>query len=139
MLWESRPVAYYAWSGVEQQSNSTQIFRAISFLYALTGSFDAPGGSVVFPSVPTPNVAGIELSTPEQRGLPLELTDRPLGGSRSEWVTSDEVYRAIMEQRPYAVRGLVGFGANLLLAHADVHRGRDALTALDFYVTRTSS
>src|SRR6185312_16135608 len=31
-------------------------------------------------------------------------------------------------------RGLVGFGANLLLAHADGRRGRDALAALDFYV-----
>jgi anaerobic selenocysteine-containing dehydrogenase len=29
---------------------------------------------------------------------------------------------------------LVGFGANLLLAHADVRRGREALEALDFYV-----
>jgi anaerobic selenocysteine-containing dehydrogenase len=32
------------------------------------------------------------------------------------------------------VRGLVGFGANLLVAHADVQRGRAALAALDFYV-----
>jgi anaerobic selenocysteine-containing dehydrogenase len=44
------------------------------------------------------------------------------------------MYRAIMEQQPYSVRGLVGFGANLLLAHADGHRGREALAALDFYV-----
>jgi len=51
-----------------------------------------------------------------------------------EWVTTDEVYGAILERRPYAVRGLVGFGANLLLAHADVNRGRAALKALDFYV-----
>src|SRR5439155_1430528 len=52
LLWQSRPVAYYAWSGVEQQSNATQIFRTISMLYALTGSFDARGGNVLFPSVP---------------------------------------------------------------------------------------
>ena len=32
------------------------------------------------------------------------------------------------------MRGLVGFGANLLLSHADSLRGRDALAALDFYV-----
>jgi anaerobic selenocysteine-containing dehydrogenase len=36
--------------------------------------------------------------------------------------------------RPYAVRGLVGFGANLLLSHANGHRGREAPKALDFYV-----
>jgi len=134
LLWESRPVAYYAWSGVEQQSNATQIFRAISLVYALTGSFDTQGGNVMFPAVPTVNVAGEELLSPEQRARSLGLPDRPLGGSRWEWVTTDEVYRAILEQRPYAVRGLVGFGANLLLAHADVRRGREALAALDFYV-----
>src|SRR5262249_46751096 len=25
LLWEARPVAFYAWSGIEQQSNATQI------------------------------------------------------------------------------------------------------------------
>ena len=49
LLWEARPVAYYAWSGVEQQTNATQTARAIAQLYALTGSFDAPGGNVLFP------------------------------------------------------------------------------------------
>ena len=134
LLWESRPVSYYAWSGVEQQSNATQIFRAISMLYALTGSFDVQGGNVLFPSVPTANVAGDELLSAEQLARALGRPERPLGPSRWGWVTTDEVYRGILEQRPYAVRGLVGFGANLLLAHADVRRGRQALAALDLYV-----
>jgi anaerobic selenocysteine-containing dehydrogenase len=134
LLWESRPVAFYAWSGVEQQSNATQIFRAMSVLYALTGSFEAKGGNVLFPSVPAANVAGDELLSPEQLARSLGVQDRPLGPSRWGWVTTDELYRGILEQRPYAVRGLVGFGANLLLAHGDVRRGREALTALDFYV-----
>ncbi len=134
LLWESRPVAFYAWSGVEQQSNATQIFRAMSVLYALTGSFEAKGGNVLFPSVPAANVAGDELLSPEQLARSLGVQDRPLGPSRWGWVTTDELYRGIQEQRPYAVRGLVGFGANLLLAHGDVRRGREALTALDFYV-----
>ena len=134
MLWESRPVSYYAWSGVEQQSNATQIFRAISMLYALTGSFEAQGGNVLFPSAPAANVAGDELLSAEQLARALGRQERPLGPARWGWVTTDEVYRGILEQHPYAVRGLVGFGANLLLAHADVRRGREALTALDFYV-----
>jgi anaerobic selenocysteine-containing dehydrogenase len=134
LLWEARPVAYYAWSGVEQQTNTTQIYRAISFLYALTGSFDGPGGNVLLPGVPSRDIAGLELSSPDQRKRALGLSQRPLGPSIGEWVSTDEVYRAILEQDPYPVRGLVGFGANLLMAHADVRRGRDALAALDFYV-----
>src|SRR5262249_31719648 len=134
LLWESRPAAYYSWSGVEQQTGATQIARAISTLYALTGSFDAPGGNVQFPSVSSPNVAGDEYLAPEQRAKALGLSERPIGPSRTQWVSTDDLYRAVLEQRPYAVRGLVGFGANLLLAHADVQRGRAALAKLDFYV-----
>ena len=134
LLWEWRPVASYAWSGIEQQSNATQIFRAIGLLYALTGSFDAPGGNVQFPSVPTANVMGDELMPAAQLERSLGWIDRPLGPSRWGWVTTDEVYRGILEHHPYAVHGLVGFGANLLLAHADARRGREALAALDFYV-----
>jgi len=134
LLWEARPVAYYSWSGVEQQTSSTQIARAISFLYALTGSFDAPGGNVLFAAAPAPNVTGDELLSPAQRAKALGLAERPLGPSRTQWVTTDELYRAILDHQPYAVRGLVGFGANLLLAHAGVVRGRDALRQLEFYV-----
>jgi anaerobic selenocysteine-containing dehydrogenase len=134
LLWEARPVAYNAWSGLEMQSNATQIARAIGLLYALTGSFDAKGGNVIFPAVPTGDVSGNELMTEEQRALALGLPERPLGPGRFQHVTSEEIYRGILEQQPYAVRGLVGFGANLLLSHADGLRGREALGALDFYV-----
>lgn len=134
LLWESRPVAYYAWSGVEQQSSATQIARAIAFLYTLTGSFDAPGGNVLFAAVPAPNVLGEDLLSAPQRARTLGLADRPIGPASGEIVTTDELYRAILERRPYAVRGFVDFGANFLVSHASVRRGREALAALDFYV-----
>jgi anaerobic selenocysteine-containing dehydrogenase len=134
LLWEARPVAYYAWSGVEQHTNVTQFARALSLLYTLTGSFDAPGGNVQFPGVPSAPVTGEELISREQRARALGLGERPLGPSVAEHVTTDEFYRAILEDRPYPVRGLVGFGANLLLSHSDSLRGRAALAALDFYV-----
>jgi anaerobic selenocysteine-containing dehydrogenase len=134
MLWASRPVAYYAWSGVEQQTNATQISRAIGQLYALTGCLDSPGGNVLFTPVQAPSVEGRELLPPEQRTKALGLLERPLGPARWGFVTSGDVYRAIVEREPYPVRGIVGFGANLVMAHADTRRGRDALAALDFYV-----
>jgi len=133
-LWESRPVAYYAWSGVEQHSDATQIVRAIAQLYALTGSFDQRGGNVLFPSAPSNAVAGDNLLSATQRAKALGLSERPLGPSRWEFVTSDEFYTAALESRPYQVRGLVGFGANMVIANADSRRGRDALASLDFYV-----
>jgi anaerobic selenocysteine-containing dehydrogenase len=134
LLWESRPVGYYAWSGVEQHADATQTARAIAQLHALTGSFDVRGGNVLFPSAPSNPIAGADLLPAAQRAKALGLARRPLGASRWEFVTSDDLYTGILESRPYRVRGIVGFGANLLVAQADGKRGRDALAALDFYV-----
>ena len=89
---------------------------------------------MLFSAVPAANVMGFELMPAGQQAKALGLQERPLGPSRWGFVTSDEVYRGILEQQPYGVHGLVGFGANLLLAHADALRGREALAKLDFYV-----
>ena len=133
-LWDSRPAAYYAWSGVEQQSDATQIARAIGILYALTGSLDLPGGNVSFAAVPSNGISGDDLLPEPQRRKALGVLDRPLGPARWEFVTSGDIYTAALEGRPYRVRGLVGFGSNLLVAHADGRRGREALGSLDFHV-----
>jgi len=42
----------------------------------------------------------------EQRARTLGLLERPLGPARWQFVTTDELYRAILEQRPYPVRAL---------------------------------
>lgn len=116
------------------QSNATQIVRAIGLLYALTGNFDAPGGNVLFAAVPTNDVTRSGLPPMDNEGRNLGVGERPLGPGRWLHTTSDEVYSGILDGDPYPVRGLVGFGANLLLAHANVSRGRKALAALNFYV-----
>jgi anaerobic selenocysteine-containing dehydrogenase len=134
LLFASRPVSYYVWTGIDQHTNATQTCRAITLLYALTGSFDAPGGNVLFPKVPTPDLTGREYLSPTQRAKALGLPARPLGLPHYGWITSHDLYRAILEGTPYAVRGLVGFRANLLVSHADPGRAYAALKALQFCV-----
>jgi anaerobic selenocysteine-containing dehydrogenase len=133
-LWHSRPLAFYIWSGVEQHSGATQTVRAINQLYALTGCLDAPGGNVLFASVPTNRIDGIELLRPEQRAKAIGVRQRPLGPARFEFVTGEDFYTAALEGHPDRARGLVNFGANLVMAHGDSARGRDALAALEFFV-----
>jgi anaerobic selenocysteine-containing dehydrogenase len=134
LLWQHRPVAHYTWTGLEQQSNATQTDRAIAVLHALTGSLDTPGGNVHFAQVPLNDVSGNELRDAAQWQKALGLAARPLGMGRSGWILSDDLYRAIIEARPYRVRALVGFGLNLLLSHADAARGAEALRHLEFQV-----
>ena len=134
LLWHHRPVAYYTWTGLEQHSNATQTARAHAILHALTGSIDVPGGNVHLAQVPVNDVSGVELRPPGQWRKALGRTERPLGPAAAGWVASDDLYRAILDGAPYRVRGLVGFGANLLLSHADAARGAAALRSLEFHV-----
>ncbi|WP_103343092.1 molybdopterin-containing oxidoreductase family protein [Amycolatopsis sp. CA-126428] len=134
LLWEARPVAFYTWSGLEQHSNATQTVRAIAQLYALTGCLDVPGGNVLFTPVPANPVDGMPLLSAGQRAKAIGVAERPLGPARFEFVTGEDFYRAALDGVPYRARALVNFGANLVLAHGDSARGRDALGALDFFV-----
>jgi anaerobic selenocysteine-containing dehydrogenase len=133
LIWHSRPASYYAWSGHEQHANVTQTARAMSLLYALTGSFDKPGGNVLLAAPPAAPVTGQELPAAQRMAPALGLAERPLGPARWGFFATRDLYHAIREQEPYPVRAVVGFGANMLLAHADGEPGREALAALDFY------
>ena len=82
LIWHARPVSYYAWSGHEQHANVTQTARAISLLYALTGSFDQPGGNVLLAAAPAAPITGDDLPSAKAMGPTLGLPERPLGPAR---------------------------------------------------------
>jgi anaerobic selenocysteine-containing dehydrogenase len=134
LLWEARPLAIYTWSGLEQQSNSTQTIRAICQLAAFIGSIDVPGGNVAFPSVPVNPVTGADLLPREQAARTIGLERRPLSAARAGFVTGEDFYRSALEGVPYRARGLVNFGANVMMANGESARGREALASLDFFV-----
>ena len=134
LLWERRPVSYFHWTGLEQHTNATQTVRAISLLYALTGSFDAPGGNVR-PTRPASNDLGALALLPKgQLDKALGLKDRPLGIGRNGWILAADLYRAIVDGTPYRVHGMVGFGGNMLLSQPGARAAREALSQLDFLV-----
>ena len=134
LIAEAGAVSCYSWSGVGQHTNASQTSRAIALLYALTGSFDAPGGNVLFDTIPVNDIRGREMLRPAQLAKAVGGTGRPLGPEQQGWITSDDLYRAILEGRPYPIRGMVSFGTNILVSHADTARGEAALKALDFAV-----
>jgi anaerobic selenocysteine-containing dehydrogenase len=133
LIWHARPVSYYAWSGHEHHANVTQTARAMSLLYALTGCFDRPGGNVLFTAPPAAPITGDELPSARHTARTVGLAERPLGPARWGYVATRDLYQAIREGTPYPVRAVIGFGANVLLAHAGGIDGRAALQTLDFY------
>ena len=134
LLADSASTAYYAWNGVGQSITATQTDRAISLLYAMTGSYGREGGNVPGTAAPFNDISGHDLLSDDQRAKALGRDARPLGPARTGWVTARDVYRAILEQTPYPVRMLVSFGTNLLASQPDTSLARAAFTALDFHV-----
>lgn len=131
----SSSVAYYAWNGVGQSVTATQTDRAITLLYALTGSYGRTGGNVPGGAATFGDISGPDLIAPAQRAKTLGLTERPLGpGLGGPWVTARDVYRAILDRTPYPVRMLVSFGTNVLVSQPDTALAEAALKALDFHV-----
>jgi anaerobic selenocysteine-containing dehydrogenase len=127
-------VAHYAWNGVGQSVTATQTNRAISLLYALTGSYGSRGGNVPEDPARFADISGQDLLSPEQRGKALGLGERPLGPGLSGWVTARDVYRAVLEEDPYPVRMLVSFGTNLISSQPDTAVAQRALNRLEFHV-----
>lgn len=134
MMGAANAIAYHAWTGVGQHTNATQTERSIATLYALTDSFDKPGGNVRHAAHPVPKLHDISMIPVEARAKALGLKERPLGPPAEGWITAGDLYDAVLERKPYPIRALFSFGANLLVSQPNRDRGTEALKALDFFV-----
>jgi anaerobic selenocysteine-containing dehydrogenase len=134
LLHHSRPLSYYTWTGTAQHDNAAKTGRAIALLYALSGNLHAPGGNVIFSKPPINNLFGLELLSDGQRAKCLGVEQRPLGPGTMGWITSRDLYRAVVKQQPYAVKALFSFGSNPLLTKPNTRYADEALRGLDFFV-----
>ena len=102
--------------------------RAICIFFALSGNFDRPGGNVIFPKPKTNKIDGKKEFKLDK--LPLGKKNRPLGPMN---VQARDLYRAILEEKPYPVKVLVSFSGNTLTANGDSKRGKAAFEKLEFF------
>ncbi len=130
----AKPACYYSYNGLEQHANAMQTNRAVCLFYALTGNLDQPGGNVRFPKAQVNNVEGRSLLSPEQISKRLGYAERPLGPTATGKIQAYEAYKAILTGEPYAVRGFLSFGGDIIMANGDTREGRRALQSLDLYV-----
>jgi anaerobic selenocysteine-containing dehydrogenase len=129
----SLPLSLFTWTGTCQHGNATQTGRAIAALYGLTGCLDAPGGNVWFARPPVADVAGFDWVDPATRRLTLGYAERPHGPPRKGWITTRDLFRAIVEEAPYPVRAFISFGGNFLLSKPNTRLTDAALAKLDFF------
>ncbi|MBW2609988.1 MAG: molybdopterin-dependent oxidoreductase [Deltaproteobacteria bacterium] len=131
MLISNGPASWFSWNGIEKSINATQTNRALCILYALTGDYDKKGGNVITPFIPTRPIMGFEFADFKMKNKRLGRDDRPLGPMSSR---ACDIYEAILTEKPYPIKAILGFGGNFLMSHPPVIRGREALTKLDFHV-----
>lgn len=135
MFAKVKPACWYSWNGIEQNINATQTNRAACVLYALTGNFDTPGGNAILQGVAANPVLGHDLLSSAGDARRLGFSERPLGPCGTFKSTQAyEVYSAIRTGKPYPVKGLIGFGGNIIMSNAPSRLAREVLSQLDFHV-----
>ncbi len=77
---------------------------------------------------------GFAWVTPEERALTLGRSERPEGPSQKGWITSRDLFRAVVEGEPYPVTCFISFGSNFLLSKPNTRMSDAALRQLDFFV-----
>jgi anaerobic selenocysteine-containing dehydrogenase len=133
LIADSLPLSFFTWTGTCQHTNATQTGRAIAALYSLTGCLDAPGGNVWFSKPPLADVMGYGWVAPEERALTLGMDQRPEGPPQKGWITSRDLFRAVVERKPYPVSCLISFGSNFLLSKPNTRLATEALEQLEFF------
>ncbi|MBP9713883.1 MAG: molybdopterin-dependent oxidoreductase [Sterolibacterium sp.] len=133
LLAHHRPLSFFTWTGTCQHTNATQTGRAIAVLYALTGGLDAAGGNVWFDKPPIADMSGFAQVTPEEREQTLGLAERPQGPAQKGWITTRDLFRAVVAHEPYEVACLLSFGSNFLLSKPQTKLCHEALAQLDFF------
>jgi anaerobic selenocysteine-containing dehydrogenase/ferredoxin-NADP reductase len=134
LLAGGRRIAYHSWTGIGQHSNATQTERAVATLYALTGSYDRIGGNRVRRGPFYRPVNALGRLSKEQLSKALGIAERPIGPPSMGWITARDMYCAIIDAKPYKIRGLMAFGTNLPVSQADTGLAEDALAKLEFHV-----
>ena len=113
---------------VDHCTNGIQAIRAISTLVAITGNLDVPGGSVL--ALPGMAQTNLRLENRVVNETPIGA-DYPLYTKYVRETVMTRLLDAILDGKPYPVKGLLVSGSNLAVTWPDSNRVRKALEELD--------
>ncbi len=121
------------YTGLEYSNSGVQAIRAVLSIQALSGHIDVPGGKIF----KMPNRIQHKRTTTE----PPQGGKRPFGSDRYPLYTelcseahAIELPKAVLENDPYPVRGLILSGASLITSWPNPALWQQTLAALDLLV-----
>ena len=134
-LARARGAAPVMYTGLEYSSSGVQAIRAVLTLFALAGHLDVPGGiglamrGTHFPVSRSGHVANPDVSRAVARDRFPVYSHYRGEGHASGLVT------AVLEGKPYRIRGLIVQGGSLLTSWPETPVWRETLSRLDFLAT----
>lgn len=114
---------------IELNTNGFQAARGIAALQAITGNLDIAGGAVFTDEA---ELTDLQLSSPAHRKPAIGADEFPLFYSATRNAQANLYARAILEGKPYALKGLLVAGSNPLLTWPNTGRVGSALERLQF-------
>jgi len=117
---------------IDQHINGFQGNRIHSIMQAVTGNVDIPGGWVSIPFIRLGDMRMTEISDPI--GSEEHPLFRRFWGRTSPYGQQMLFADAVLEKKPYPIKGLICTGGNPAVTLPDSERIREAMKALDFMV-----
>lgn len=126
------PASLYPGIAVELHTNGFQAVRAIAVLQAVTGNLDIPGGALF---IPEPKLASLKIKPERASRKPaIGSVEYPLFHKFTGHAQANIYERAILEGRPYPLKGMIIAGSNPVLTWPNASKVREALSSLEFLV-----
>jgi len=129
----SKACSVITYTGLEYSNCGVQSLRAVWTLQALTGSIDVPGGKV-FKMPNRIQTNRLLTSKPEGTVKPIGFKEFPLYYEVRNEAHASLFPRAILDNDPYPLRGMIIAGSSIITAWPDPSLWRRALAALDLLV-----
>lgn len=114
---------------IELNTNGFQAARGIAALQAVTGNLDIEGGAVFMDEA---ELSDLEVTLGAGKRPAIGADEYPLFHSATNNAQATLYARAILEERPYALKGLIVAGSNPILTWPNTRRVESALSRLEF-------
>ncbi len=127
---QSPPACIYPGIAVELNTNGFQAARAIAIMQAVTGNLDITGGALFGPSV---KLAPLTLKNIKWNNkTAIGQNEYPLFFKHTNNAQANIYSRAILEGKPYPLKGMIVSGSNPLLTWPNAGKLKEALPRLEF-------
>ncbi|RME85564.1 MAG: aminotransferase V, partial [Caldilineae bacterium] len=129
----ARGLSILTYTGLEYSNSGVQAIRAVLTLQALSGHLDTPGGKLFKMKQPR-RPRRLLTEPPAHARPPIGKDEFPIYHAVRNEAHAALLPRAILEGKPYPVRGLIISGSSLITAWPNPSLWRRALAALDYLV-----